>query len=90
MKVLEHLYLLFESGIVYKHSVKNVYEYRVSGVKICQKIFRYFDKYTLYTKKSISYILWKEVYNNLIDKHHLDESKRLEIIEQARMINSII
>ena len=87
VKVFEHLRFLFGKGIISKHSVENVYEYRVGGVKNCQSIFPYFDKYTLYTKKSISYTLWKEVYYDLINKHHLDSYKRLEIIEKARMIN---
>jgi hypothetical protein len=41
----------------------------------------------LYTKKSLSYILWKDVYNDLINKYHLDNSKRREIIEKAKLIN---
>jgi hypothetical protein len=55
--VLEHLCILFNGGIVSKHSVFNVNEYRLGGVKNCNKIFPYFDKYTLRTKKSISYTL---------------------------------
>ncbi len=87
VKILEHLCLLFKSGIVSKHAVENVYEYRIGGVKNCQNIFPYFDKYTLYTKKSMSYTLWKQVYKDLVNKNHLDKSKRLEMIEKARMIN---
>lgn len=87
VKILEHICLLFKGGIVSKHAVENVYEYRIGGVKNCQKVFPYFDKFTLYTKKSMSYILWKQIYNDLGDKCHLDKSKRLEMIEKARMIN---
>ena len=61
VKILKHLCLLFNSGLVSKHAVENVYEYRIAGVKNCQNIFPYFEKYTLYTKKSMSYILWKQV-----------------------------
>jgi hypothetical protein len=55
--ILEQLSILFKAGIVSKHFVKNVYEYRISGVKACSNIFSYFDKYTLLTKKSLSYTL---------------------------------
>lgn len=38
-------------------------------------------------KKSLSYILWKDVHNDLVNKYNLDESKRQETIERAKMIN---
>ena len=55
--IFETLRELFTVGKVSPHSVKNVYEYRVSGIKACPNIFPYFDKYTLYTKKHLSYTL---------------------------------
>ena len=73
-----------------KHYVDNVYEYRLSGINKCKNVFFYFDTYKLYTKKSISYTLWKQVHNNLSNKHHLDPTKRLEIIEKARLINKFL
>ena len=51
------------------------------------KVITYFDKYPLYTKKSLSYKLWKDIHNDLINKDHLDESKRREMIEKTKMIN---
>jgi hypothetical protein len=56
-------------------------------VNNCKNVFPYFDKYALYTKKSLSYKLWKDIHNNLVNKDHLDESKRQEMIERAKMIN---
>lgn len=85
--ILNYICLLFNAGKVSKHSVENVYEYRIGGVKNCQNIFPYFDKYTLFTKKSSSYILWKEIHKDLINKDHLNEEKLLKLIEKARMIN---
>ena len=85
--VLEQLCLLFKGGIVSNHFVKNVYEYRIAGVKACPYIFPSFDEDTLLTKKSLSYILWKQIYQDLLEKHHLNPDKRLVIIEKARMIN---
>ena len=70
-----------------RHSVENVNEFRVGGVNNCKVIFPYFDSYPLYTKKSLAYKLWKDVHNNLVNKDHLDKSKRREIVEKARMIN---
>ena len=87
LKILEHFSLLFNNGIVSKHSEDNTYEFRIGGVNNCKSIFPYFDKYTLYTKKSLSYKLWKDIHNNLVNKDHLNESKRQEMIEKAKMIN---
>ena len=90
VKILYHISILFKGGIVSKHYVDNVYEYRLSGINKCKNVFFYFDTYKLYTKKSISYTLWKQVHNNLSNKHHLDPTKRLEIIEKARLINKFL
>ncbi len=85
--ILDHLCLLFNAGRVTNHSVENVYEYRIGGVKNCINIFPYFDEYTLFTKKSYSYVKWREVHKGLINKDHLNKEKLLELIEKARLIN---
>lgn len=85
--ILQELCLLFNGGIVSNHYVKDVYEYRIAGVKACPNIFAYFDEYSLLTKKSLSYTLWKKIHKDLALKHHLDPDKRLLLIEKARMIN---
>lgn len=87
LKVLQHLSLLFKGGIVSKHSVEGVYEFRIGGINNCKVIFPYFDKYTLYTKKSLSYRLWKDIHNNIVNKLHLDKSNRKIMIEKTKMIN---
>ena len=79
--------ILFNGGIVSNHSVDNVYEYRIGGVKNCQNIFPYFDNHRLRSKKAISYNLWKEMHNDLLNKRHLDPTCRAEMIEKARLIN---
>ena len=89
IEVLQHFCTLFNGGIVSKHSVDNVSEFRIGGLKNCKNIFPYFDTYTLLTKKSTSYILWKEIYEDLLKKYHLDPIKRVEMIEKARLINKI-
>ena len=85
--VLERLSVLFKAGIVSNHYVKNVYEYRIAGIKASPNIFPYFDKFSLLTKKSISYTLWKQIYTDLLEKKHLLPENRLVMIEKARMIN---
>lgn len=85
--ILEHFSVLFKNGNVSRHSEENTYEFRLGGVNNCKNVFSYFDKYTLYTKKSLSYKLWKDIHNDLVNKDHLDESKRREMIERTKMIN---
>nr|YP_009445530.1 LAGLIDADG endonuclease [Bipolaris cookei]ATV95696.1 LAGLIDADG endonuclease [Bipolaris cookei] len=87
LTVLEHFNVLFKNGIVSRHSEENTYEFRLGGVNNCKNVFSYFDKYTLYTKKSLSYKLWKDIHNDLVNTDHLDESKRREMIERTKMIN---
>jgi hypothetical protein len=87
LKILEHFSLLFRCGIVSKHSEENVYEFRVGGVNNCKVVFPYFDKYTLYTKKSLSYRLWKDIHTGLVNKDHLNPLRRQEMIEKVKMIN---
>jgi hypothetical protein len=55
--VLKQFSVLFQAGIVSTHHVKDVYEYRIAGVKACPNVFPYFDNYTLLSKKSVSYLL---------------------------------
>jgi len=85
--ILEHLCVLFKGGIVSKHTADNVNEYRLGGLHNCKNVFPYFDNYPLITKKSASYIAWKEIRLDLLNKHHLDPVKRIETREKARLIN---
>jgi hypothetical protein len=87
IKILEHLCVLFKGGIVFKHSEYNTYELKIGGLNNCKNIFSYFDNYALYTKKSLSYKLWKDIYKGLVNKDHLDPSKRQEMVEKIKMIN---
>lgn len=87
IEVLNHFCTLFKGGKVSKHSVYNVNEYRIGGLENCKNVFPYFDNYRLLTKKYASYIAWKEIHGNLLNKDHLDSKKRIEMIEKARLIN---
>ena len=90
--VLEHILSLFVDsykleGSVMTHSVENVWEIRINGVKNCKKIFTYFDKYTLLSKKKESYLKWKLLHSRLVLKDHLNTETRMELIELAKQIN---
>lgn len=87
--VLEAICKLFGVGKVSPHNVKNVYEYRVNGIKACKILFHYFDTHNLYTKKQISYLLWKQLHEDFVNKNHLISEKRVIMMEKARMINNI-
>lgn len=53
--ILEYILNLFNvylvEGSVVPHSVNNVWELRINGVKNCKGLFNYFDQYMLLTKK---------------------------------------
>lgn len=88
--VLEYILSLFclLDGTVVRHSVENVWEIRVNGVKNCKGLFSYFDKYPLITKKRECYLKWKLLHSRLVMKDHLNPKIRLELIELARQINN--
>ena len=87
--VLEAICKLFGVGKVSPHYVNNVHEYRVNGIKACEILFHYFDTHNLYTKKQISYFLWKQLHKDFVNKNHLISEKRVIMMEKARMINNI-
>lgn len=87
LPILNHLVTLFKGGRVEPHSVKEVYEYRIKGLKACSNVFNYFDEFNLYSKKAISYALWRQLYTRLLNKEHLDPEVRAVLKEKASMIN---
>lgn len=89
--VLEHIQNILKNysveGCVVSHFVDNVWELRINGVKNCQGLFTYFDKFNLVTKKKDSYLKWKAIHFKLVNKEHLNKNKRLELIYLAKGIN---
>jgi len=55
--ILNHLATLFKGGRVEPHFVKDVYEYRLNGLKACSEVFRYFKDFNLLTNKAVGYAL---------------------------------
>jgi len=87
--ILDYLFLLFNVGRVYKHSSKKAYNYRVSGLKDLTKLFPYFDNFPLRSKKLKSYILWKDIHKNLLNKNHLNSTLRESLKVLASKVNNI-
>nr|QNR58501.1 hypothetical protein [Diaporthe longicolla] len=94
--VFEHILRLLnkhsiEGGsAVVAHDADNVWELRINGLKNCKGLFIYFDNYNLISKKRDSYLKWKSLYNRLVNKDHLNNETRLELINLAKQINKTI
>lgn len=91
--ILEHILNIFSiylvKGSVVPHSINNVWEIRVNGVKNCKGLFVYFDEFPLITKKKDSYLKWKLIHSRLINKDHFKDNSRLELIELTKKINKV-
>ena len=74
-------------GAVVPHSVPNVWELRINGIKNCKGLFNYFDQYKLLTKKRESYIKWQNICVRLSNKEHLNQDTRLELYNLSKQIN---
>jgi hypothetical protein len=56
LPILSHLISLFMAGQLEVHHKKSHYSYILSGEKNCYNIYKYFDKFTLKSKKFLYYI----------------------------------
>lgn len=89
LPVLSHLILLFQSGSIEAHSIKSNYSYILSGEKNCYKIYSYFGRFPLKTKKQKSFDLWKQIHSKITQKEHLDVGLRQECIQLAKQVNRV-
>ena len=89
LPILSHLILLFKAGAIEGHSVKSNYSYILSGIKSCNSIYDYFNKFPLKTKKAVSFELWKEIHSSIVKNEHLDIEMRNILIDKAKKVNSI-
>lgn len=93
--VLEHILLLFNNyyndnisiGSIIPHSKKNIWELRINGLKNCNKILFYFNKFKLKTIKYNSFIKFKDILNDINNKDHLNPIKRSLLKKKAKNIN---
>lgn len=74
-------------GRVSPHSKVNVFELRVYGIKNMEILFKYFDRHPLLTNKSLSYKIWKEIHQSLLNREHLSENGRIRLKIKAATIN---
>lgn len=88
--ILYYIQDLFKVGKVYHHSAPNVLYYRVNGLNETKLLFDYFDSShgTLKSKKLKSYLLWKILHAKLLNKDHLDSTKRYSLKVLASKINN--
>jgi hypothetical protein len=89
LPVWSHLILMFKTGSIEAHSVKENFSFIISGSKNCLAVYSYFNKFPLLTQKNKSFFLWKEVHQQIINKNHLDLKYLPILIEKAKSINSI-
>jgi hypothetical protein len=76
-------------GGVNKHYHDNIWSYRVNGLSDTLVLINYFDsfKFTFFTKKATSYLLWKQIRNSISEKEHLDPVLRQKLISLSKTVN---
>ena len=77
-------------GTVRSHSVKDVYEITVNGIRNMDKVIDYFSNQKLYSKKAISYQLWMEVYESIKKGEHLSTDSRNSLKMKTQQINKLM
>lgn len=86
--ILNKINNLFNVGKITPRKETNfTYRYTITGLKSIEKVISYFDKNTLYTKKSISYKIWRDIYIKIKNKEHLTEKGVEEIKKLKKQIN---
>lgn len=86
MPVLTHLTTLI-GGVVRPHSVADVNELSVNGIRNMGRVLEYFDTHPLQTKKANSYRLWREVFTSINNGEHLCPESRATLKAKAATIN---
>lgn len=87
LPILSHLIVLFGCGTIVPHHHKDNFSFVINGSKNCLSIYNYFDTFCLRTKKYNSYLLWKEVHEELLLKNHLNLNLRSLIKIKSKLIN---
>lgn len=87
-QILEKFVILF-GGYVENHSVKDVYQYTINGVRNMKEIIQYFEKYQLKSKKKNSFHIWKEIFFKIKNNEHKSEESRNKIKEMSIIINKL-
>jgi hypothetical protein len=88
-EVLLHLQTLFNVGAVWPHFAQDHWCYIINGLKNTEAIITYFDSHSLNSNKTESYILWKNLREQLKNKEHLNTETRKEMVKTAKRINNM-
>ena len=91
LPILSKCIELFNTGKIEGHSKKDNYNFIISGLKNIKNIYIYFDKnleYFLGIKKD-SYLKFKKLNEDLLNKKHLDSNIRSSLIKLSEEINSV-
>jgi len=86
LPVINHLALLL-GGVVSPHSVPDVNQLVVNGIRNMDTVINYFDTHPLRTKKAESYRIWLEVRASLKKGDHLSPETRAILKAKAATIN---
>lgn len=90
LPILSQLILIFETGFIEGHHVKDNYSYVVSGLKNIFNIYKYFDRYlnNFQGIKKESYLKFKKVNQMLSNQDHLNIELRKSLKTLAEDVNS--
>nr|YP_010710798.1 hypothetical protein P2Z26_mgp18 [Gonatophragmium mori]WCZ71162.1 hypothetical protein [Gonatophragmium mori] len=84
--LLLYIRKLFGGHIGHRKS-QDTYYYGSTSFGSAKKVIQYFDKYHLQSKKYISYLRWRKIYNLIQKKEHLTESGLSKIMKLKDIIN---
>jgi len=89
--LLSNLILEFKCGAIEAHSVQDNYSFIVSGLSNIYKIFPYFDKNldNFMGIKKDCYLKFKALVSKIALGEHLDPIKRIQLKNEAKLINNI-
>jgi hypothetical protein len=88
LPVLTHITNLI-GGVVRPHFKAGVNELTVNGVRNMKGLFKYFDIFSLHTKKAKSYQIWREIHLAILNGEHLSKESRAALKAKAATINKI-
>jgi hypothetical protein len=84
--LLETIQNLFGVGNIYS-ATKSLSQYQVNSINDIKVIINHFDKYKLITNKRADFMLFKEIYNLILNKEHLTTDGLHKIVAIRSSIN---
>ena len=86
-EVIENIRKLWKVGEVYYYKRDDHWTFRCRNLKEITLIIPYFQRFPLQSKKKISFYKWVTFLNALINKDHLNRTKKIKLIEFVKTIN---